>query len=367
MIDPRLEKMARVLVEYSLDVQAGELMMVRSQPAAEPLVLEVYRRALERGAHVDLQLSPPGQGAAFFRHACDAQLRHLSPIEELVTARYDVTLRVSAEANTKALSGVDPARLVTYQAARDELTATFMERAARGDLKWCATVFPTEAYAQDAEMSLAEYEDFFFAACRLNEPDPVAAWREQRAFQQRLIDWLAPRRELRLLGPDTDLTLSIEGRTFVNAWGDKNFPDGELFTGPVEDSANGTVRFAFPASAGGREVEDIRLWFENGRVVKATAAKNEDYLIKMLDTDEGARRLGELGIGSNRGITRFTRSILFDEKIHGTVHLAVGRSYPETGGRNASAIHWDMVCDLRRGGEILVDGELFAKDGEFVV
>ena len=367
MTDPRVEKMAAVLVEYSLDVQPEQLLLVRSLPQAEPLVLAVYRRAIERGAHVDVHVGLPTLGETLFRHASEAQLRHISPFEDLATRRYDLFLRIGADVNTKALSSVDPARLVAFNAAREPLMAHFMERAARGEMRWCLTQFPTQAYAQDAEMSLAEYEDFLFRACRLDEPDPVAAWRAQREMQQRLIDWLAPRRELRLLGPETDLTLSIEGRTFVNAFGDSNFPDGEIFTGPVEDSVEGTVRFAYPAMAGGREIEDVRLWFEAGRVVRATAAKNEDYLLKMLDTDEGARRLGELGIGANFGITRFTRNTLFDEKIGGTVHLALGRSDPETGGRNASAIHWDMVCDLRRGGEIRADGEVFAKDGRFVV
>ncbi|MBA2565679.1 MAG: aminopeptidase [Gemmatimonadetes bacterium] len=367
MLDPRVERMAAVLVEYSLDVQPGENMLIQALPAAESLVLEVYRLALRRGAHVETKIGLPGLPEAFFRNASDVQLARVAPLEEFVTESFDVFLRIGADANTRALSTIDPARIVMFQAAREPLTSRFLERAARRELKWCITQFPTEAYAQDAEMSLREYEDFLFTACRVNEPDPVVAWKEQREVQERLIGWLAPRRELRLLGPDTDLTLSIEGRTFIPAYGDSNFPDGEIFTGPVEDSARGHVRFAFPASAGGREIEDIRLSFDAGRVVDATAAKNEDYLVRMLDTDEGARRLGELGIGTNYGITRFTRNTLFDEKIGGTVHLAVGRSYPETGGLNRSAVHWDLVCDLRRGGEIRVDGEVFAKDGRFTV
>lgn len=367
MTDPRIDKMAAVLVEYSLDVQAGQLMVIQSRPRAEALVHAVYRRALARGAHVDTRIVIPGLGETLLREGSDHQLSHVSPVEELMTRRYELFLTIGAESNTRALTSVDPARLAAIDAARKELTAIFLERAARGDLKWCYTQFPTEAYAQDAEMSLREYEDFLFAACRLDADDPVGAWREQRQVQQRLIDWLAPRRELRILGPETDLTLSIEGRRFINAFGDSNFPDGEIFTGPVETSVRGTVRFPYPASAGGREVQDVRLWFDEGRVVKATAAKNEGYLLKMLDTDEGARRLGELGIGANYGITRFTRNTLFDEKIGGTVHLALGHSYPETGGCNASAIHWDLVCDLRPGGEIRADGELFARDGRFVI
>jgi aminopeptidase len=367
VVDPRIEKMAAVLVEYSLDVQPGDLMMIQAPARAEPLVQEVFRRALARGAHLETKIGVTGLAETFLREASDAQLRYVSPVEEMVTERYKIFLKIGADGNTRSLSSVDPGRVATIHEAHRALTSRFMHRAAAGDLKWCYTQFPTDAFAQDADMSLREYEDFFFTACRLTEPDPVAAWQAQRELQQRLIDWLAGKRELRLVAPDTDLTLSIEGRRFVNAYGDSNFPDGEIFTGPVETSVRGTVRFPYPSNVGGREVEDVRLKFEDGKVVDAHATKNEDYLIKMLDTDEGARRLGELGIGANYGITRYTRNTLFDEKIGGTVHLALGHSYPETGGTNVSAIHWDLVCDLRKQGEIRVDGKVFAKDGTFAV
>jgi aminopeptidase len=367
VVDPRIEKMAAVLVEYSLGVRAGDLMLLQAPARAEPLVQEVFRRALERGAHVETKIGLDALGETFLRHASDAQLRHISPVEDLVTERYQVFLRIGADGNTRTLSTIDPARLATVHEARRAITSRFMDRAARSDLRWCYTQFPTDAYAQDADMSLREYEAFFFEACRLTEPDPVAAWREQRDRQQRLIEWLDGRHELRLTAPDTDLALSVEGRRFINAYGDSNFPDGEIFTGPVEDSVNGHVRFAYPANVGGREVEDVRLVFREGKVVEASAAKNEEYLLKMLDTDEGARRLGELGIGANYGITRYTKNTLFDEKIGGTIHLALGHSYPETGGTNVSAIHWDLVCDLRQGGEIRVDGEVFSNDGRFAV
>jgi aminopeptidase len=368
VVDPRIAKMAAVLVEYSLDVQPGDLMIIQAPARAEPLVQEVFRRSLERGAYLETKIGVSGLTEAFLQHASEAQLRHVSPIEELVTDKFRVFLKIGADANTRSLANVDPSRVAMVPEAHRALTSRFMQRAAEGGLRWCYTQYPTEAYAQDADMSLHEYEEFFFAACRLTEPDPVAAWRDQREMQQRLIDWLAGRREVRLVAPpDTDLTLGIEGRRFVNAYGDSNFPDGEIFTGPVEDSVNGTVRFAYPSNVGGREVEDVRLRFKDGKVVEARAMKNEEYLLRMLDTDAGARVLGELGIGANYGITRYTRNTLFDEKIGGTVHLALGHSYPETGGRNVSAIHWDLVCDLRQGGEIRVDGNVFAKDGTFAV
>ena len=242
-----------------------------------------------------------------------------------------------------------------------------MERAAKKELKWTGTVYPTPAFAQDAEMSLREFEDFVYDAALVHEPDPIAAWQAVSRDQQRLVDWLADKREVRLLGPDTDLTLSIAGRSWANCDGHENFPDGEVFTGPVEDSAQGQVRFSYPACIAGREVEDVRLWFEDGKVVRATAAKSEDFLVAMLDTDEGARYLGEFAFGTNQGLQRFTKNILFDEKIGGTIHMALGNGYPETGSENRSAIHWDMICDLRQGGEVWVDGELLAKDGQFMV
>jgi aminopeptidase len=216
-------------------------------------------------------------------------------------------------------------------------------------------------------MSLSEFEDFCYGAALVHEPDPIAAWRNISKEQQKLIDWLSDKHQVRLVGPDTDLTLSIKGRSWVNCDGHENFPDGEIFTGPLEDSVNGHVRFTYPACTDGREVEDVRLWFENGKVVKATAAKNEQFLLTMLDTDEGSRTLGEFAFGTNKGVQRFTKNILFDEKIGGTVHMAVGAGFPETGSQNRSAIHWDMICDLRQGGEVWVDGEIFAKDGKFTI
>ncbi|MDP9367183.1 MAG: aminopeptidase, partial [Chloroflexota bacterium] len=264
-------------------------------------------------------------------------------------------------------SQVDPARQTVFQSARSELFQTFMRRAAEGTMTWVGTLFPTDAYAQDAGMATSDYADFVFQACKLDQSDPVAAWQEVHERQQRLIDWLAGKQQVHLTGPDVDLTLSIAGRTWINADGRRNFPDGEIFTGPVEESVNGTVRFSFPVVVAGREVQDVRLRFEAGKVVEASAAQNEAFLLQQLDTDPGARYLGEFAFGTNFGITEFTKNILFDEKIGGTVHMAVGAGYPQTGSRNQSAVHWDLICDLREGGQVDVDGEPFLRNGAFVV
>ena len=367
MTDPRIAKWARVLVDYSLAVQPEQLVVIGGTPLAAPLIREVYRLVLERGAHPVVQVALPGLAEIMFRVANDQQLTFVSPDERLGPEQADALLRILSDSNTKALTGVDPARQQLHQRARTELRQTYLERAAAGKLAWCVTLYPTEAYAQDAEMALAEYEEFVLRAGFLDRDDPVTAWREQSREQARIIDWLADKREIHVRAPDTDLRLSIAGRRFVNADGRKNFPDGEIFTGPVEDSVEGTIRFSYPSMVQGRQVEDIRLWFEGGRVVKATAARNEAFLHRMLETDEGARFVGEFAFGLNRSITRFTGNILFDEKIGGTLHLAIGAGYPETGSRNRSAVHWDMICDLRRDSEVWVDGQLFMKDGEILI
>jgi aminopeptidase len=367
MTDPRTEAVARILVDYSVDVQPGQFVGIEGTPEGAPLILAIYQRTLERGGHPWLRLSLDEAAEILYKHASDEQLDYVPNVMHQLIEDLDVRIGVWTEVNTKALTNVDPARQARAAAARRPLSERFLERAANKELKWTGTVYPTHAFAQDAEMSLREFEEFVYGAALVHEPDPIAAWRAVSREQQKLIDWLAGKREVRLLGPDTDMTLSVEGRSWINCDGHENFPDGEIFTGPVEDSVNGHVRFTYPACTDGREVEDVQLWFEDGRIVRAAAAKNEAFLLAMLDTDEGARYLGEFAFGTNRGVQRFTKNILFDEKIGGTVHMAAGAGYPETGSQNRSAIHWDMICDLRQGGEVWVDGELFVKDGEFQI
>ena len=367
MADPRLEKWAKALTGYSVEVQPGQVVAITGHVPAAPLLREVAREVLARGGHPVIVPVLEGPDADLLMHGTDEQLGFVTPLERFMRAEADVLINIRAETNTRRLSAVDPARQSMFQGARRELMETYMRRAAEGDLDWTLTLYPTDAYAQDAEMETEAYTDFVLRACKLDRDDPVAAWLELKAWQQRLIDWLDGKHEVHITAPDVDLRLSIEGRTWINSDGKRNFPSGEIFTGPVEGSVNGTIRFSFPVVTAGRQIEDIRLRFVDGKVVEATAARNEDYLIRMLDTDEGARYLGEFAFGTNVDITRFTKNILFDEKIGGTVHMAVGAGYPETGSRNRSAVHWDMICDLRRGGEVTVDGELFQKDGKFVI
>ncbi len=365
MSDPRIAKLAAVLVRYSVDVQPGEVVSIGGDAAAAPLLREVYREVLQRGAH-PLLLPSLGFEDVLYTHASDDQLGWVSPIENLLAKQIDASIRVRAAQNTRQLSQVDPKRQRLYRAARTELFNTFAQRAARGELKWTLTLFPTHAYAQEADMSLTEFQDFVYRATYADQDDPVARWRAVQARQQSLVDWLTGKKEVNLKGPYIDLSLSIDGRRFINCAGDKNMPDGEVFTGPVEESVNGWVEYTYPAILQGREVEGIRLVFEEGRVVEASAKKNEDFLLTTIDTDPGARYVGEFAVGTNDNIQHFTKNILFDEKIGGTIHMALGRGYPETGSQNTSAIHWDMICDMSAG-EIHVDGELFYQNGQFAI
>jgi aminopeptidase len=367
MADPRIEKWASVLTGYSVEVQAGQTVAIQGGATAAPLLRAVYREVVARGGFPIMLPAIDGTQPDLLNTGSDAQLQFISPVERFVRTEADVVINVMAETNTRRMSAVDPKRQSVFTAARRGLFESFMERAADGRMDWTLTLYPTDAYAQDAEMDTETYTDFVLSACKLDRDDPVAAWLELKSEQQRLIDWLDGRKEVHLSGPDIDLTLSIEGRTWINSDGKRNFPSGEIFTGPVENSVNGTIRFSFPVVTAGRQIEDIRLRFENGKVVEASAERNEDYLIQQLDTDDGARFLGEFAFGTNFDITRFTKNILFDEKIGGTVHMAVGLGYPETGSTNKSAIHWDMIADLRQGGIVTVDGEPFLKDGVFVV
>ncbi len=367
MRDERIEKLADILVDYSTGVSAGDLVIIRGAYVSEPLMLALYRRCLERGAYVRPETTLPRAQPLFYRHANDDQLKFVWPVDKWVTENIDVSFHILADTNTRQLSSVDPQRQSIASSARKDLMRTSMQRAADGEYRWNVTLFPTEAYAMEAGMSLDEYEDFYYRACLVHTDDPVAEWEKVADRNKHLVEWMKGRKQVHIEGEGTDLTLGIEDRTFVPSEGKENFPDGEIFTGPVEDVTTGVVTFTYPAIYGGRAVEGVRLEFEKGRIVHASANRNEDFLIKTLDTDPGARILGELGIGTNYGITEFTGEVLLDEKIGGTVHLAVGKSYPETGGRNESAVHWDMVCDLRRGGRVTVDGDVFMEDGKIVV
>jgi len=369
--DQRLDKLAKVLVEYSVGVESGQIVRLSGDPVALPLLEALYEAVLKAGAHPHLRCMPDSLQDIFYEQASEEQLKFVSPLVKHEYESIDVSIGIWAETNTKALSRVDPKRQGMASSARRDIMATFMKRAADGELKWCGTLFPTLASAQDAELSLRQYEQFVFGAGHLDKDDPVAEWKQIEERQQRVVDYLTGKRMLHFAtDAGTDLTVNVEGMRWINCCGHENFPDGEVFTGPnlkAEDGGvNGVIKYSFPAVHNGREVHDIELIFEKGRVVDAKASKNEEFLIGMLDQDDGARNLGEIAIGTNYNIKEYSKNTLFDEKIGGTFHAAVGAGYPETGNENESGLHWDMVCDLRTGGEITVDGEVISRDGKFL-
>jgi aminopeptidase len=367
MIDPRLRKLAEILVRYSTRVKPGDWVHIESSPLALPLVRETIALVLEAGGNPTVNLAQNTFDDIFFARASEEQLKWVSPLELLAIQKADVLIIIRAPENTRALSSVPPEKQQIQQAAYREWMSTYMQRSASGELHWVLTDYPCPALAQEADLSLAAFEDFIFGATFADQEDPVACWQKVYDHQARLIQWLTGKETITIRSPHADLTLSIKGRRFLNSAGDRNMPSGEIFTSPVENSVNGWVYFTYPAIVHGREVEGVRLEFKEGRVVNATARKNEDYLHQMLAVDQGAHFLGELGIGTNYGIQRFTKSILYDEKIGGSFHLALGNGFPEAGGTNQSSLHWDLICDAHENSEMRADGELFYQNGQFCI
>jgi aminopeptidase len=367
MADLRVGKFAQILVDHSARIQPGDRVAIEATTAAQPLVRALCATILERGGHPYLLLELPDQDELLFAHAKDEQLDVIPPFRKLAYEQFESRIRVHSVTNPRALSGIDPVRQRRRAKALSPILEAQMRRGAEGAFKWVTTLFPTEGLAMEAESSLKNFEDFVYRAVHADDADPVAYWNKVQKSQARIIERLEGRNQVVLRGPNVDLSLSIKGRKFMNGCGQNNMPDGEIFTGPVEDSINGWVRFSFPAIHGGTMVEGVELTFTNGKVTTATATKNQNYLLEMLESDPGARFVGEFAIGTNFEIDRFSRNILFDEKIGGSFHMALGASYPETGGKNKSMIHWDMICGMKEDAEIQVDGDVIYKNGKFTV
>jgi aminopeptidase len=359
MLDPRVKKLAEILVDQCTEVKRGETVRILSySELAKPLVVEIYRLLLQRDAGeimTDVQFEEARE--VLLREASDERLAMFPTLRMHLAEHTDVYIQILASVNTKLLSGFDPARVARWRSSDAKVRAYLTD-----NTRWVVSLYPTPAAAQDAEMSTAEYEDFVYGAVDQD-------WEQLARNQAELKELLDAGSEVVIRGEDTELTMRVDGRTFISADGKLNMPDGEVFTGPVENAVEGHIAFSYPAiypAFGGREVEGVHVWFEDGRVAKATATKGEDYLLALLDMDEGSRYVGELGLGNNYRIDRFIKNILFDEKIGGTVHVALGRGYPQTGSKNESGLHWDMIKDLRGGGEIYLDGTLIQKDGQWV-
>jgi len=374
MSDPRVERLATLLVGYSTSLRPGDRVLLEAETPAEPLVRALFERALQAGAHPHLAISFAGQDTytgfddSFLRLAQADQLDYPATFQELAYREFESRIRIYSSSNTRLLMQADRERAARRTRAVQSLTRTQMERGARGEFRWVTTIFPAVGHAHDADMSLGEFEAYVYAACHVDgEDDPIAYW---RAFGDRQVRWaeaLAEHDRVEIRSADCDLRLSIAGRRFIASCGVHNMPDGEIFSGPVESSVEGWVRFSFPSVHKGNEVEGVELTFEQGQVVSWRASRNQTYLEQMLNTDAGARFLGEFGVGTNPALQHLTRNILLDEKMGGTVHLALGAGYPDTGSLNRSAIHWDMLCDMRRDSEIRVDGEVVYRNGAFTI
>ncbi|RLE71763.1 MAG: aminopeptidase [Thermoprotei archaeon] len=365
MPDPRVSRLADLVIRYSTEVREGDFTVITGSHVALPLIKELVRAILESGGNPAVYFREEELEEIFYKYARDKQLEFVNPLSRLMIEKADVRISVLSYTHTKYLSTVNPEKIKKRMAAHRELTEIFMKRDAEGSLGWNVVPYPTKALAQEAEMSLVDYEDFVYKACMVDREDPVAAWREQATRQEKIVELLSKVSEIRVVGEKTDLTVRIDGRKWINDDGKKNMPGGEVFTGPIEDSVEGEIYFEYPAIWRGIVVEGIRLKFEKGVIVEAKALKKGEYLKKILETDEGAKRVGEFAFGLNYSITRFTRNILFDEKIGGTLHIAVGAGYPITGSQNKSSIHWDMIKDMRKG-KVYADGELIYENGKFL-
>ncbi|MDG6229015.1 MAG: aminopeptidase [Candidatus Thermoplasmatota archaeon] len=367
MIDERIKKVARILIEHSLNIKKDDLFLISGSPVAAPLISEVYDQALQKGAHPHVRLGLESLSEIYYSQATHDQLQYISPLDEFEIQHIDARLSIISPENTRYMSTVDPNKQAVRSRSQQPLHNMFLKRAASGDLRWCVTMFPTNAAAQDAEMSLRMYEDFVYRAAQVQEPDPILFWKNMEKKQRHIQEILGKKETIRIIADDTDISFNVKERKWISCFGKENFPDGEIFTGPLEDSTEGYIHFSFPLVYGGRRVDDVKLWFKEGVVVKATAANGLDFLESMIQMDDGSKRLGELAFGTNYGINVYTKNILFDEKIGGTMHIALGSGYPETGSSNTSGLHWDMVIDLRKAGRVVADDEIIFKNGIFVV
>lgn len=366
MADKRLNKLAKLLVNYSTEVKEGDFVFVCADEVATPWVVEVTKEAIKCGAHVEYLLDTDEVSEVKLKYSNEEQLKGGNLIYETLLSRADVWLTAWGSRNTRSLSSIDSDKVKLAQRGAAPWRKIYSERCGDGSLRWCGTQYPTHANAQEASMSISEYEDFVYGAGLLDSEDPVAEWKRISMEQERWVKYLDSKSEIHIMSEGTDIKVGIKGRKWINCDGQVNFPDGEIFTSPVENDINGHISFSFPGIFSGKQIEGIKLQVKEGKVINATAKKGEDLLKSLLETDEGSSFFGEVAIGTNYGIKEFTSNMLFDEKIGGTVHMAIGDSMPEAGGKNKSSLHWDMLCDMRSCGKIYADGELFYENGKFI-
>ena len=366
MADERLVKLAKILLSYSTRVKPDDKVFIMAEDAATPWIEVVATEAYKMGAIVHTLIELESVHLAKYRHGSQTAIQEEDLFFKTVVDHADVLLTAWGSWNTKSRTNIDPEKIKESIQANEAIHRKYSERMGDGSLRWCGTQYPTHADAQEAGMSLEEYQDFVFGAGYLDEEDPISEWLKIEKEQARWVSYLNSKKELQIVSAGTDMRVGIEGRSWINCCGKVNFPDGEIFTSPIEDHVNGYITFDFPGIYMGKEVEGIYLEVKDGKVIHARAKKGEDLLHALLTTDDGSGSFGEFAIGTNYHIRQFTHNMLFDEKIGGTIHLALGDSMPEAGGKNQSSLHWDMLCDMRDQGEIYADGELFYRQGQFL-
>lgn len=366
MKDIRLNKLAKLLVNYSAAVKKGDFVLITCEDVAKPWMIEVAREAIKAGAHVETMLESAELNNIIMKNSTKEQLLADDYLMTKAMEKADVWLSAWGTINTKVNTNVDSEKIKNSTQGAASWRKLYSSRMGDESLRWCGTQFPIHANAQEASMSLEEYEDFVYGAGLMDKENPEEEWKKVSAQQERWVKYLDTKKEIHILSEGTDIKVNVSGRKWINCDGKVNFPDGEIFTSPVDNDINGFITFSFPGIYAGKEIEGIRLEVKDGKVVKASASKGEELLLSLLQTDEGSSKFGEVAIGTNYGINKFTKNMLFDEKIGGTVHMAIGDSMAEAGGKNHSSLHWDMLCDMRNGGRIYGDGELFYENGKFI-
>ncbi|MEL7119740.1 MAG: aminopeptidase [Bacteroidota bacterium] len=361
-----LKKYASLLVNYCLELKAGEKLLVKTTFLAEPLVREVFREALKVGASVEHIFEFREQHKIFLEEAQEGQLKHISPSYKVAMETYDAYLHIRAPYTLGTITAASHAEKSRVRnASLKPIVDKYFKRTGSGEMKRTLCQFPTIASAQLAGMSLEDYEHFVYDACKLYDEHPASSWLKVRAQQQQIVDEISQYDTFRYLNDTTDITFSTKGRTWINSDGRANMPSGEVYTSPVEDSVNGHIHFSYPSIYQGKELEDVRLWVEEGYIVKWDARTGKDILDYVFGI-EGTRRFGEAAIGTNYKINKLTKNILFDEKIGGAIHMAIGQSYHQAGGKNNSVVHWDMITDMTNGGKIMANDEMIYNDGRFL-
>ncbi len=355
MSNSKIKKFASILLSHSVNLKPNEKVIISADSNAQPLIIELYKQAIQLGAYPTTKISLPQMSYTYYKYTSNKQLKYFPKITFQEVKQSNAYISISSPENTKELTSINPLKIVLRNKTVNPISDYIVNSK---KIKRVTTDYPSSALAQDAEMSLQEYQNFLFNAI-------IQDWKREFKKYQKWASYFKKASQIRILSSDTDLTFSIKNRPMIIDDGKENMPGGEMFCAPQHKTTKGYIKFTYPAITSGKEVTDIYLEFKNGKVTKSTASKNQNFLKEMINTDKGSSYLGELGIGLNKNINKFTKNLLFDEKISGTVHLALGMAYKECKGTNKSALHWDIVKDMKNA-ELIVDGTVIQKKGRFI-